>query len=1362
MRFLTSLLFSFFICFTTVTAQHVSFQSLTVDDGLSQNSVLAITQDSRGFIWFGTERGLNRYDTRTFKTYNVNKQDKNGISSGYIRALLSDRKGNLWVGTSNGLDLYNPKTDDFTHILFKNGRDSIYNSLVNDIYQDRQGNIWVCNWNGLGLISKKAPYRCVRVAMPDSLNGPFKAVYQDHNGAYWIGSSDGLIKMERSGDGYVFKIYRSEKGKPNTISDNNVTAFTEDAQHNLWIGTLHGGVNILKISTGTFTQFSHYNSINDPLNNNIRILRQDGAGKIWVGTQWGISIIDPQTRKLVSYRHDPEDKNSLSQNSVYSIFIDKSNSVWIGTYFGGVNMASAYNTAFQTDRYHAVINNNVVSAITEDQKHNLWIGTEGAGLYNYSRASDLVNSYQNSLHDPASLGANLIKKVYCDRSQNIWVGTHGGGLNVLAAGGKRFTRYLYKDNDKVTLTSEVLSIFEDSRNNFWVGTGTGLLLFKRSNTELQPVKIPLLDKIKWKAIHALLEDHQHNLWVGTDNGLFELDPERQTIRGFTTADGLSANYVNCIHEDGDKRLWVGMYYAGLASFNAPAGRFECYTEKNGLVNNNVLGILDDEHDNLWISTGNGLSRFNIKSTAFKNYSRRDGLGGNTFNINSCYKTAAGEMLFGGLYGITSFFPSQIIDNNIPPPVMITELKLNDQPVGINQADKILKQDISLTKSLIFSHSQNVFTINFAALNYIKPEKNKYAYKLNGFDKEWVYTDIPTVNYTNLPSGSYTFYAKGSNNDHVWGKATVLEIKVLPPFWQTGWAYVLYVLLAGGIVFFIARFFILQSLLKRDKELTQLKLSFFTNISHEIRTHLSLIFGPLEKLLINNLHDESQKNQLQIIKKNSNSLLHLVNELMDFRKAETGNLKLHIGQHDLVAFLHEIQSSFFDSFLSRNISSGFTCQAEGILLYFDKEQLEKVFFNLIFNACKYTDDHGFIDITVDEQTDLVKISITDNGHGIAPHNLKNLFKNYFQENDHGKQNTGYGIGLALSKSIVDLHKGVISVESDLSANGNRTVFSVTLKKGCSHFQEKYIGNGGFNNSTPVRKEPFAAVFPDSQNAVEPLNNIVSRTFENTILVIEDNADVCALICEQLQGAYNIIACKNGFEGLQSAVEKIPDVIISDVMMPEMDGITLCSKLKADERTCHIPFILLTARSTTDNQVEGFDSGADVYITKPFSMQALALQVNNLLRLRTKLHERFSAQLRLPGTLTEVDAENKPKTIKSTAGSADAMDDPFMRKMIRLIHDNIDSDDLNVPFLSSEMGMSQPVLYKKLYALSGTTVNELIKNIRLQKAMELLQENDRSVFEVAYMVGFNDRKYFSKEFKKQFGKAPNEFLQSNIRK
>jgi signal transduction histidine kinase/CheY-like chemotaxis protein/AraC-like DNA-binding protein/streptogramin lyase len=927
--------------------------------------------------------------------------------------------------------------------------------------------------------------------------------------------------------------------------------------------------------------------------------------------------------------------------------------------------------------------------------------------------------------------------VYIDKDQNIWCGTHGGGLNVFDRKQNKFKRFLYKENDVASLRSEITSLVEDDNGRIWVASNSGLQLFQRKGTELTPLSLSTISgPSNGITATTFYKDVQGNVWIGAIPGLYK-------VSGNSIQEISKDIYINSLQQDKQRNMWIALNYGGVAQYNNSTNQITYYTGIDGLSNRNVVGMLLDDSDNLWLSTDNGLIKFNPSKKAIQTYTVSDGLAGNEFNYNSYLKDSKGEFFFGGYNGISSFIPERIETNSYIAPVVFTGLRLFNNAVAINGEDKLLTENINGTERINFKYNQNVFSIEFALLNYIKSSKNKYAYKLEGFDKGWNEVNSTSATYTNLPSGTYTFSVKGANNDGVWSKPSSIQIKVLPPFWLTWWAYCIYVLAFVAIMFLIIRFFFLRELLKKEDELHHVKLNFFTNVSHEIRTHLTLIMAPVEKLLDKKEEDGFVHQQLTQVKSNANRLLKLVSELMDFRKAETNHLNLHIERHNLIPFLQDIYSSFQETSLAKRIQVSFIHDAEDVPVYFDKEQLEKVFFNLLANAFKFTPEGGRISLMVEQKDNKVNITVTDNGRGIAPEYLEKLFTNFFQVADHGLQNTGYGIGLALSKNIVELHKGTVSVESESTLNGKegRTVFTVALLQGNRHFE------------TNVSTETITAIKPSEVESAAidvPHLPITETTTEKqfSILIAEDNPELRTLVKETFNDQYNVISCEDGLQGWNTAVDQIPDLIISDVMMPEMDGFTLCSKLKTDERTSHIPVILLTAKSSQNDQVSGLETGADIYITKPFSTKILELNVRNLLAAREKLRQKFSQQIIAA-----------PETIPLAEAPADtfvnSVDKEFLTRVIQLVDEHMDDPDFGVEKLARKVAMSPPILYKKIKAVSNMSVNEFVKSLRLKKAAQLLQKTDMTVYEVAYNVGYNDRKYFSREFKKQFGKTPSEY-------
>jgi len=1323
-----------------VQAQTMLFNHVTLENGLSSNSVLSITQDRKGLLWFGTGMGVNRYDGSRFKHYLHNDKDSNTIIHNYVISLFCDSRNTIWAGTSAGINRYNETKDYFERVPL-----TISPLYINCIYEDRKGTIWIGSADGLYAFAKGQPdkRKIFRAGNINSIAGNYvRTVFEDHNGHLWVGSNNGLTRMVPQANGYLFENFTHDPGNPRSLSALNVTAIAEDAKQQLWIGTLNSGINLFDAATNSFTRFGKTgNGTTGLINNNIRIITTTRNGMLWVGTQEGLSLIDPVTKNIRSYQNDPGDKNSLSQNSIHSLYEDTNGSVWIGTYFGGVNSTYPYSTLFsvlQNNASPTSLGNNVVSSIVEDGQYNLWMGTEGGGLNYYNRSTGLFTVYKNDMNDAESLGSNLVKIALVDKEQNIWCGTHGGGLNVLDRRHDKFKRYLYKENDAATLHSEITSMIEDENERLWVGSNSGLHLFSKKGIELAPLSFSTINGfVNGITARTFYKDAQGAVWIGGAPGLYVVNGNNMKALN----DDL---YINAITQDKKGNIWLALSYGGIAMYNSSNGQFVRHTEKDGLPNTNVIGLLEDDNGFFWLSTDNGLIKYNPVLKTAQTYTVSDGLASNEFNYNSYLKDSRGEFFFGGYHGITCFFPDSIETNSYVAPVVFTGLRLFSNTVAINGEDKLLDRNINQMKRIVFTHKQNVFTIEFALLNFIKSNKNKYSYKLEGVDKNWNDVTTASATYTNLPSGTYTFLVKGANNDGVWSSPASIELKILPPFWLTWWAYCIYVLAFAAILFLIIRFFFLRELLKKEEELHQVKLNFFTNVSHEIRTHLTLIMAPLDKLVDTKQNDGFILQQLTQVKSNANRLLKLVSELIDFRKAETSHLNLHFERHNVIPFLQDIYSSFQETSITKCIQVSFIHDAEDIPVYFDREQLEKVFFNLLANAFKFTPEGGRICLMVEQKDTKVNITVTDNGRGIAPEYLDKLFTNFFQVADHGLQNTGYGIGLALSKNIVELHKGTISVVSEPSESGKegRTVFTVTLQQGNRHFERDIVAV-----TTPVIKTTLVETVPIALPH-QPVTAEPTKAKQFSILITEDNAELRSLVKDAFIDQYNVIACEDGLQGWNTAVELIPDLIISDVMMPGMDGFTLCSKLKTDERTSHIPVILLTAKSSQNDQMSGLKTGADIYITKPFSTKILELNVRNLLAAREKLRQKFSQQI--------IAAPEITTTVETPADSfVNSVDKEFLTRVMQLVDEHMDDPDFGVEKLARKVAMSPPILYKKIKAVSNMSVNEFVKTLRMKKAAQLLQQTDMTVYEVAFNVGYNDRKYFSREFKKQFGKTPSEY-------
>ncbi|MEO6521534.1 MAG: two-component regulator propeller domain-containing protein [Mucilaginibacter sp.] len=1341
------------------------FDHLSVANGLSQSTVLSIFKDSRGYMWFGTRDRLNRYDARQIKIYNYHYNDTTSIScSDYIFSVFEDKEKNLWVGTVRGLNRYLPESDSFERIMNdpKNAG-SLSDNNIFCTYQDKQGNLWFGSLNGLNMLPSAKSRKFIKYFKathnhPGLAGNQVNIVYQDHDQNLWIGTSDGVTRMTaRKGD-YIFTTFSSSKSDPNGLDGNFVKAITEDKQGNLWIGTETGGLNLYNPQTATFTHFKHnpYNA-NTLSNNDVRKIMTDKSGKLWIGTMNGLNVFDPQTKQFTHYEHDVENRNSLSDNSVKDIYLDNNGTIWVGTMFGGVNIIHPNSipfTVYQSNKFKNSISGNIVSAITANVKQNLWIGTEGNGLNYFDKVAGSFKHYASHPVDAGAIGTNFIKALYCDKDNNLWVGLHQGGLDEYQPVTDNFKHYRHDANNPNTISSDIVScILEDSQSRFWVGTSTGLNLFDKKQQVflyyLGDTAHPLRLSSRW--IRCIYEDSKHNIWVGTTGGLNLLKPGAKAFTWFKAnerdSNALRVGYINCIKEDSSGNIWIGSFHGGLSLYNPQTQKFKTYTTQQGLPSDNVLNIQQGDNGYLWVSTDNGLSKFNIKTGRFKNYNVKDGLPTNEFNYGSGYRDADGSLYFGTFNGLVSFSPRQIRENNVAPAILFTSLKLFNQPVGIGDTTGLLKKDIGLTTDLTFTHDQNVFSIDFTALNYDKPDRNQYMYKLDGFEKDWNYVSIPTATYTNLPAGDYHFLVRGSNNDGLWSAdVKSLHIKILPPLWKTWWAYLIYTIVFAMILYLVIRFFRRQARLERDlyyehlnyerqQEVHQLKLDFFTKVSHEIRTPLTLILAPVEKLIDTTLDNAAVSRQLVYVKQNADRLIRLVNELLDFRKIETGHMKLFAAEQGVVKFCNDVYLSFERVAIAKNISYSFTSDTDEVMVYFDGPQFEKVLFNILSNAFKFTPDGGNISVNLITSINDVAITITDNGPGISAEAQQHIFDDFYQDK-HSSKASGWGIGLALAKNIVGLHKGSISVKSDIAiANqpGN-TAFKVSLLKGKAHFAVDELADEIPEQHTP---QPISYQVPELN--IEP----IPGKEKPVVLLVEDNDEVRGFIKEGLAETYEIHESNNGADGWDTASGLIPDLIISDVTMPVMDGLELCSKIKTDERTNHIPLILLTAKAAHTHQVSGLETGADAYITKPFSMQILELNVRNLLLARQSMRQKYSQQVMLmPAN----------KVIASP-------DEKFLNRLMEIVEQNMEDPEFDVIKLVNIIGMSQTVLYRKIKALTDLTITDFIKSTRLKQAAQLLAQNKFSIAEVAYTVGFNDRKYFSKEFKKQFGKTPSEYTEQN---
>ena len=1326
------------LCQLAMAAPAIDFMRLKVEHGLTQNSVLSIAQDSRGYIWLGTRHGLNRFDGYRVTNYYHQAADSQSLSNDYINSLCLDGKNRLWIGTEKGLNWYNDSLNHFERVTLPTDPGQSQ-PVILCIYQTRSYGLWVGTSRGVFL---QPPGREGFVAIPLA-RGPVETLrqksirrfFEDRHGKIWVATTQGLFALWQQPSAlFDGKLYLAEPGNTQALADPYVTCIAADNTNRLWVGTM-GGLHYLNTDLETFTRVPA--GERGPLNNNIRTILPDNTGQLWIGTQEGLSIYQTNQGAFENYQYNPANPRSLSQNSVHAIFEDQVGSIWVGTFYGGANVHHRLGTpfkVFQPADTAGSLSNQVISSFATDKQGHIWVATEGGGLNRYHPGTARFTVYKHQPGKPGSLSSNLVKKLFVDASGNLWVGTHGGGLNVYLPASNQFATLLYEPQNPLRKNDEIVALTEDSLGHFWVGRHPGLQLYRPPGTQLEALPLPAaLQSIQHKHISALLLDSHKNLWIGTLDGLYLWNPQLNQLQNLMPDKATDTWPINCIQQDSRGQVWVGVFNKGLWQYDNKYQPAKRYTQAQGLPHANVWGVLEDDAQHLWVSTSNGLARLNPNTGAVEQYTSTDGLMGNEFNYNAYYKAPDGSLLFGGTAGYIQFTPSQVTHNKKPAPLVFTSLKILNQTTATGEG--ILQEPLGYQQKITLPHLHNTFTVEFALLNFIRPSKNKYAYKLEPVHQQWLALSNPMASFTNLAPGKYTLWIKGANNDGVWSNPVALQIELLPPFWKTPWAYLLYALAGSGLLFFMVRFFYLRALLRRDKEMHELKLNFFTNISHEIRTHLTLIMAPIEKMLVENQQHTVLAHQLNNARQNASRLLKLVNELMDFRKAETNHLTLYPAPTDIIAFITPIYNAFEEMALAKNITLSLKHADALPPVLMDKEQMEKVIFNLLTNAFKYTPQSGTIEVYIHQPTSsTISIAVTDNGIGIAEKYLPNLFTNYFQVNEQQGTNTGYGIGLALSKQIVEQHQGTLTVQSRVATATQQgfTKFLVTLPVAT---QLNLFATAPPQPGVHASPPPYSAA---PEGPVPPPQTPPPLLNECQVLVVEDNDAMRQLITQALQ-PYTLVQADNGQRGWELATTQIPDVIVSDVMMPAMDGFTLCHHLKTDPRTSHIPVVLLTAKTAQTETVKGLSTGADVYLTKPFSAQVLQLTVRNLLAARQVMREKYSQEFILG-----------PRKY-----SLSNVDEHFLSQLIEVVEDNMENPDFGVELMARKMAMSQSVLYKKVKALTNLSVNDFAKQIRLKKAAQWLAQKQWSVFEVSVLTGFADRKYFSREFKKLFGVNPSDY-------
>lgn len=1339
--------------------QEMRFQSLSLKDGLSQISVLQIYEDSEGYLWFGTRNGLNRYNGYDFEVYRNEQTDPYSIGHNHITAICEANDGSLWVGTMMGLSIMDRYSGrfirDLSGLAYKGDPFPVQQHIYT-IYNDRYGRMWVATEIGLYIIDNNNA-TCKVVTSELLANNPVRAILENKNGELYLGTThSGLIVLNKNLE--VAQSFNHQRASQTSISSDFITSLVFDTDSILWVGTRFDGLNILPEGSHDFVRINAQNSTLS--NNEIRCLEKGNNGELLVGTFDGLNIINLKDGNIQVYNQYRKREGDLNHFSIYSILNDKAGTIWIGSYSGGINYYSPFYHRF---RFHDPGNEGleVLGVVGPMIEHSgfIWIATEGGGLVRYDKVKEQYKYFRLESQMVQTYNENIIKSLFLD-GDTIWCGTAKGSIYSFD-----IKRETFRKRHELSRSDVIYALHKDRHGNLFVGSivDRGLVMIKPDGSQLS--EFPLKDgaTARFSDVRVFYEISADVYLIGTRyQGLYQFNLQQQTLYHFSSEVNTPGDYITSILKSSDGRIWVGTFGDGFGELMPEVGFIRMYSTKNGLLSNNICSIQEGDNGNLWISTTSGLTEFNASNSIFRNYTNYSGIRVNEFTLHASLRSSSGELFFSGNNGFISFNSSNIISNVYVPPVYLTELTVNNRYIRPLDESGILEFPLAKTSAIILNHSEANFTLSYNALNYIYPERNMYAYMLEGFDDSWVDAgDRRTAYYTNIPSGTYTFRVKASNNDGVWNESgTSIQIIVKPAWWKTKLAYAGYFLTFSLLFGAVLRYYKVKHRLETDllvkqlekqtlEEFHQERMQLFTNFSHELRTPLTLILGPLEELLNKVNNDLNLQETYRLMHRNTMRIYNLVNQLMDFRKKEQGKLSLNLNVCNYYSFISEIVVAFSALGKSRNMGLTLKCTYNPGDSLFDPELMEKVFFNLLSNSFKNTPDGGSIDIDLilltksdikstypDKYQNLSNASrewigfeVSDTGKGIDEDELEKIFDPFYQIKKGEHDNiAGTGLGLSLCRGIVELHSGFIWAGHNLPGGAKFFVLLPIIREGATDKKrgEKF-------------QEP-------SQFIIEPtvIKNIlpVADSKKFTILIVEDNAEVRDFLEHLLNENYQVIKADNGKEAFSLAEKYLPDLILSDIMMPKMDGLEFCTLIKQNVLTAHIPVILITARSSFLQIREGFETGADDYITKPFSGSILQLKIRNLIVLREKMKElygkRFSAE--------------------SLGIQVVSADENFLRIISEFIHRNISNPDLNIDLFCNEVAMSRANLYRKIKAVTGFSPTEFVRNVRLETAASLLKETDLPVSEIAEKVGFNSLSYFSNCFKVIYHQSPKEYQSS----
>lgn len=1355
----------------------LSFETISTDDGLSLRAVVAILQDRHGFMWFGTSDGLNRYDGYRFTIYRHDPTDPQSLSNSTVTCLLEDRHGQLWVGTSEGgLNRFDPATETFQ--AYRHAPDdpsTISSDRIRALYEDRAGNLWIGSADGLNRFDP-ATETFVRYTpapvRPDSLNDEMvSAITEDAAGRLWIGTADGLHRLDTA-SGHV-EVYRHPGADGNR---GHALRLEPASQGGLWVGWNSGGLDHFDPATETFTHYGHgpQHPAGGPHHTTVRSLLEDRQGQVWFGTYGhGLRRLDPATGTITSYRHNPDDARSLPHDLVYAIHEDRGGVLWFGTWAGGLGKAAP---ALESIHRYVLPDNAGgdpphLAQLAEGPAGTLWAATWEEGLLRLDRTTGAHRYYRHDPTDPTSIASDEIIDMVADRQGRLWLGLWvDAGLDRFDPATGTAVHYRHDPADPGSLSDDAVNVIHaDRRGTIWVGTRNGglnrydpaadaFVRYRQPDTLRNGTRRPAY-------IEALADGADGLFWVGSsNNGLACFDPERgRYIRIYRhhpdDPTSLRSDAVNALHVDRRGRLWIGLSGQGLARFDPESQTFTHFDERHGLANAHIHNLLEDEAGHLWMSTNQGLSRFDPATKRFTNYDL-DPTPRAVLVQHAALRTTAGDLLFGQGEAFYALDPDRMTANPYVPQVALTRLERThaDSLSGLPQVDPT----VYLKEALTLTYKDRILTFEVAALSYYYSRKNRYAYRLTGFSDQWI--DLGTerrFSFTNLDPGTYTLAVRGSNNYGVWSRPATLKLQIAPPWWRTGWAYLIGMGLTVALVLSLVQSRIrridLQNTLEVEhiraetlRELDEAKSRFFANVSHEFRTPLTLIIGPLEDLLdsATGTLDTPARQHVALAVRNGRRLLHLVNQLLDVSRLESGRLQLQVQTLDLGLFARRIGEGFRPLAERQEITFHIEDPEAPCPCTFDPEQMEKVIANLLGNAFKFTEPGGIVRLSVEqapasEEEGTVRMAVQDTGIGIAPDHLPHLFERFYQvDASPTRRQSGTGIGLALVHHLVALHQGEVTVASEVGAG---TTFTVTLPLADADTGASgdALPTNSWSDDLPLPVRAAEAVWGDSpaQDGGPALPPAEDQT---TVLVVDDHADVRRYIRDHLTPTYRVVEAATGQEALALARRVLPDLIVSDVMMPELDGYGLCRAVRQDPELDFIPVILLTAKASENSKLAGLDEGADAYLTKPFNVRELKLRVANLLAARHRLKAHLQAS-----------ESSGDGYLDARAAQASPEEDAFSRQLRQVIETHLADEGFGVNDLAAALNVSRSTLYRRIDEDTSLSPMELLWTVRLERAAALLAEGAGSVSEVAYAVGFKSVSHFGRRFREVHGVSPSAY-------